>query len=48
MAEDYPIPSFLIHSIIENAVKYGMDTSELPLEIDVKANVINNKLKIKL
>lgn len=48
IAEDYPIPSFLIHSIIENAVKYGMDTSELPLEIDVKANVINNKLKIEI
>ena len=48
IAEDYPIPSFLLHSIIENAVKYGMDTSDLPLEIDVKATVNNNTLKIEI
>jgi LytS/YehU family sensor histidine kinase len=48
IAEDYPIPSFLLHSIIENAVKYGMDTSDLPLEIDVKATVNNNTIKIEI
>jgi two-component system LytT family sensor kinase len=48
IAEDYPVPSFLLHSIIENAVKYGMDTSDLPLEIDVKATVNNNTLMIEI
>jgi LytS/YehU family sensor histidine kinase len=48
IAEDYPIPSFLLHSIIENAVKYGMDTSNMPLEIDVKATVFNNTLRVEI
>ena len=47
-AEDYPVLSFLIHPIIENAIKYGMKTSPLPLKIGIKAHVINGMLKIEV
>jgi sensor histidine kinase YesM len=31
------VPSFLLHPLIENAVKYGMKTSEMPLRIKLTA-----------
>ena len=46
LAEEYPIPSFLVHPLVENAVKYGMKTSKMPLEIWIKAKVIENQLLI--
>lgn len=39
LAEDFPIPSFLLHPIFENAIKYGMKTSEMPLTISMIAQV---------
>lgn len=45
LAEDYPVLSFLIHPLIENAIKYGMQTSPMPLKIRVKAGVDNGNLK---
>ncbi|MGH9752390.1 MAG: sensor histidine kinase [Blastocatellia bacterium] len=36
-AEDFRVPSLLIHPLVENALKYGMQTSALPLEIVVTA-----------
>jgi two-component sensor histidine kinase len=38
-AEDYPVLSFLIHPLVENAIKYGMKTSKMPLNITIKAGV---------
>lgn len=32
---DLPIPSFLVHPLIENAVKYGMQTSDAPLRVGI-------------
>lgn len=43
-AEDYPVLSFLLHPIIENAIKYGMQTTKLPLVISINAKVKNDKL----
>lgn len=31
------LPSFLVHPLVENAVKYGMETSPMPLRIRVEA-----------
>lgn len=45
-AEDYPVLSFLMHPIAENAIKYGMQTSTMPLKILIKAEVSNGILKI--
>ncbi|MFH1198489.1 MAG: hypothetical protein V1720_22490 [bacterium] len=45
-AEEYAIPSFLIHPLVENAVKYGMRTSVIPLKIIISATVKNEQLTI--
>jgi LytS/YehU family sensor histidine kinase len=47
-AEEFPVLSFLVYPVIENAVKYGMQTSPMPLRIDMKARVENNKLIISV
>lgn len=47
-AEEFPVLSFLIYPIVENAVKYGMKTSELPLVIRITARVINYELEISI
>ncbi len=46
LAEEYPIPGFLIHPVIENAIKYGMKTSNQPLRVTLKADVEKGRLKI--
>jgi len=35
-AKAFVVPCFLIHPLVENAVKYGMDTSAMPLKIEVR------------
>jgi len=46
LAEEYPVPCFTIHPLVENAIKYGMETSKLPLVINIDASVVNNNLII--
>jgi LytS/YehU family sensor histidine kinase len=46
--ENFPILSFLIHPIIENAIKYGMKTSKIPLKILIKADELKNGLCINI
>lgn len=41
-AEEYPVPVFILHPILENAIKFGMKTSPKPLKIEINASV-NNK-----
>jgi two-component system LytT family sensor kinase len=48
VAEEYPIPSFLIHPLVENSIKYGMKSSTLPLRIYVIAKVEENWLIIQV
>jgi len=47
-AEDYPVLSFIIHPIVENAVKFGMQTSPKPLKIRLNAKVPNGNLVIEV
>ncbi len=47
-AGDYPVLSFLIHPLVENAVKYGMRTSPLPLTIHLKAKTREGVLMIEV
>jgi LytS/YehU family sensor histidine kinase len=47
-AENFPLPNFLLHPLVENAVKYGMQTSKLPLQIEIKAEKTGNKLFIEI
>jgi len=46
LAEEYPVPSFLVHPLVENAVKYGMKTSAMPLRIELEARVEDRDLLI--
>jgi hypothetical protein len=46
LAEDFPVPSFLLHPLVENAVKYGMQTSKMPLEITITATVSDQDLRL--
>ncbi|MBN2200856.1 histidine kinase, partial [bacterium] len=47
-AEGYPVIPFLVHPLVENAVKYGMRTSRMPLRIRVSAMTEDDKLSIEV
>lgn len=34
--QDLVLPCFLVHPLVENAVKYGMETSEPPLRVEIE------------
>lgn len=41
-----PVPAFLVHPLVENAVKHGMRTSPMPLVIRVSAALRDGELEI--
>jgi len=47
-AESYPVLSFLIHPVIENALKYGMQTSKMPLQLTISAKVVDNAFCVEI
>jgi len=47
-AEKCRVISFLLHPLVENALKYGLQTSHVPLKILIKATVSNGILAIEI
>lgn len=47
-AEEFPVPGFLLHPIVENSIKYGMASGHLPLEIVISAVRRNNTLSVEV
>jgi LytS/YehU family sensor histidine kinase len=47
-AESFSVPSFLLHPLVENAIKFGMQTSPLPLTIEVLATSSNGSLHLEV
>jgi hypothetical protein len=47
-AGEYPVLSFLIHPLVENAVKYGMRTSPMPLTVHLAAKIRDGALIIEV
>ncbi|MGB8951465.1 MAG: histidine kinase [Candidatus Aminicenantales bacterium] len=45
---EYPVLSFLVHPLVENAIKYGMHTSSMPLIIHLKAKIRDGVLRIEV
>ncbi len=42
------LPGFLIHPLVENAVKYGMQTSPMPLRVAITASLANGTLRVEV
>jgi len=42
------LPGFLIHPLVENAVKYGFETSDRPLRVRVRARRVGGKLDVEV
>jgi hypothetical protein len=47
-AESHPVPSYLLHPLAENAVKYGIRTSARPLRVRVAARVEGERLLVEV
>jgi len=47
-AESFPVLGFLLHPLVENAVKYGMKSSPMPLRIGIYARLENDCLLIRV
>lgn len=45
-AERFQVPGFILHPLVENAVKYGMQTGALPLVIEINAQAQNGSLHL--
>jgi LytS/YehU family sensor histidine kinase len=46
--KSYPIPILLIHPLVENAIKHGMNTSPMPLKIIISATNKDGLLNVSV
>mgnify|MGYP001172805326 FL=1 len=42
------LPGFLVHPLVENAVKYGMETSPMPLRVGISARLAAGRLVVEV
>jgi sensor histidine kinase YesM len=47
-AEAYQLPAFLVHPLVENAVKHGMMNNTAPLQIQIKAQARDGGLAVEV
>jgi LytS/YehU family sensor histidine kinase len=47
-AEERTVPGFLLHPLVENAIKHGMGTSPRPLQVNITARVEGADLRIEV
>ncbi len=47
-ATEYPIPILLLHSLVDNAVKHGIETTSLPLRIRIHGEVKDCSLVLEV
>ena len=47
-ANEYLAPSFLLHPLVENAIKHGMQTSDLPLHVEIIAESSGADLRVHI
>jgi len=45
-AQSFSVLCFLLHPLVENAIKYGMQSSDMPLHVGIKAEVSGANLRI--
>jgi hypothetical protein len=47
-AAQWSVPGFLLHPLVENAVRYGMQTSSMPLQVCIRACTRNGGLCLEV
>lgn len=47
-AEEYRLPGFLLHPLVENAIKHGLNHASAPLRINLTARVHNGTLHLEV
>jgi two-component system LytT family sensor kinase len=45
-ALEYPVMSFIVHPLVENAVRFGMRTSAMPLRVKLSARISRSRLAV--